>query len=64
MKTVVDDRFRIETVRFAFRFSCESCTHYDGEQHACSNGFPCAPHREVDLAHCRVVTFCKLFELE
>ena len=64
MKSVVDDRFRTEAARFAFRFTCESCIHYDREQRACSNGFPCAPHREVDLARRGVVTFCKLFELE
>lgn len=64
MKSRVDDRLRRETIRFALRFTCNSCAHYAPESRTCAHGFPTEPHRDVDLSQKRELEFCKLFELE
>ncbi|HEX9622093.1 MAG TPA: hypothetical protein VF989_18230 [Polyangiaceae bacterium] len=49
--------------RYAFRYGCESCAHYEIERSECSNGYPNAAHRERSLGERGTVVFCKLFEL-
>jgi hypothetical protein len=77
MKTLVDERLRLEADRFAFRFGCEHCAHFDVGQSspsaaaangtvgsaACANGYPSEAHRDVDLSTRSELFFCKEFEL-
>jgi|APDOM4702015191_1054821.scaffolds.fasta_scaffold1322225_1 hypothetical protein len=63
MLTRVDEDFRSEASRFALRFTCEVCAHFDPERDRCSHEYPNAPHRLVDAERVSVLSFCKLFEL-
>lgn len=63
MITRVDPRLQAEARTFALRFTCEDCAHFDPELARCGNGFPTAPHREIDLQVQRELEFCKGFEL-
>jgi hypothetical protein len=63
VKSAVDEQLRREVSKFVLRYTCDSCAHFDPEVGACGNGFPTAPHRDVDLARDREIVFCKLFEL-
>jgi hypothetical protein len=63
MRTLVDDTLRHEAARYHFRFGCEHCAHFEPERRVCSEGFPNAPHLEVDMAVILVLEFCKSFEL-
>ena len=62
MKTPVDERFREEARIFAFRFGCEDCAHFEPVHELCGNGYPTAPHANVDLGARRYLEFCKEFE--
>jgi hypothetical protein len=68
MRTAVDERLREESERFAFRFTCEHCAHWEGDAR-CSLGYPSEPHRLIDLRSLvelgskRSIEFCKAFEL-
>jgi hypothetical protein len=61
VRTRVDPRLRDEAARFAFRFACDDCAHFDEARARCSLGYPAAPRRgalaAVDLE------LCKEFEL-
>ncbi len=59
MKTRIDAQLRDEAARFALRFACEDCAHFDAG--ACAHGYPLAPERSA-LASEEVI-FCKEFEL-
>jgi hypothetical protein len=62
MKTRVDPRLRQEAARFAFRFACDDCAHFDAEGPArCSLGFAAAPRR--DALSQETFESCKTFEL-
>jgi hypothetical protein len=61
MKTRVGPLLRDEAARFALRFACEDCAHFDAERAACAHGYPPGPRRPA-LASDEVV-FCKEFEL-
>jgi hypothetical protein len=63
MITPVDEQLRHEAERFRFRFSCESCCHYDPERDRCGNGYPHQAHRGIRLQAAPEVVFCKEFEL-
>ncbi len=61
MRTAVDERLRDEAARFAFRFACEECAHFDAPAGACSLGYPASPRREeMRRTH---LELCKEFEL-
>jgi hypothetical protein len=61
VKTLVDARLRAEASRFAFRFACDDCAHFDLPRERCSLTYPAAPRREaLDGAG---VELCKTFEL-
>ncbi|HET7541478.1 MAG TPA: hypothetical protein VFK05_16495 [Polyangiaceae bacterium] len=62
MRTLVDLRLREEAARFQLRFTCEHCVHFAAERRACANGYPTAPHLDVDLSR-HSLEFCKEFEL-
>jgi hypothetical protein len=63
MLTRVDDEFRDQARRFALRFGCESCIHFDAEGQSCSNGYRTTAHSRLDLDSIRWLLFCKMFEL-
>jgi hypothetical protein len=63
MRSQVDDELIFEAERYAFRFTCESCSHFDPERLACGEGYPTQPHRGVDLGRVGSLEFCKAFEL-
>ncbi len=59
----VDPVLRREAALFQLRFGCESCAHFAPEARACGNGYPTAPHLDVDLARVQSLEFCKEFEV-
>jgi hypothetical protein len=61
VKTRVDARLRDEAARFAFRFACEDCAHFDAARSRCSLGYPDAPRRR-DLEGASL-ELCKEWEL-
>jgi hypothetical protein len=63
MKTPVDDRLRDEARRYAFRFACDDCVHFDAPSSRCSLGYPSAPRRDALEAEGALLELCKSFEL-
>ncbi len=63
MKTCVDQQLQREAETFRFRFQCDDCAHFDDKDARCSHGYPCAPHRSIDLGRQHSLVFCKEFEL-
>ncbi|HEX3771608.1 MAG TPA: hypothetical protein VHV30_12110 [Polyangiaceae bacterium] len=62
MKTPVDARLRDEAARFAFRFACDDCAHFDAGAARCSLQFP-ATLRRGALEEAPAIELCKAFEL-
>jgi hypothetical protein len=61
VRTLVDERLRDEARRFAFRFACDDCAHFDAEPERCSLAYPATPRRDdMGRAH---LELCKAFEL-
>jgi hypothetical protein len=65
MRVPRTEEFDEEALRFAFRFTCEACAHFDHRTERCRHDYPSEMHRarfyadrEADLL------FCKEFELE
>jgi hypothetical protein len=65
VKTPIDVRLREEAARYAFRFACEDCIHFNPQRERCSLAFPPSPRRGVlDLAvPADGLELCKSFEL-
>jgi hypothetical protein len=63
MKTSVDSRLRQEAERFALRFECEDCAHFEEGSGRCAEGFPNDVHRAGRLDGSDRIVFCKRFEL-
>ena len=61
MNTRVDVRLLEEVTRFAFRFACDDCAHFDDRRERCSLGYPAEPRR--DALGAASLDFCKTFEL-
>jgi hypothetical protein len=62
VKTAVDARLRDEAARFAFRFACDDCAHFDERREQCSLGFPATPRRDaLSASH---LELCKAYELD
>ena len=61
MKTPVDGRLREEAARYALRFACEDCAHFEPASGRCSLEYPASPRREALLAD--ELELCKEFEL-
>lgn len=61
MRTLIDDRLRDEAVRYAFRFACDDCAHFDERRARCSLGYPAAPRRPALVG--THLELCKSFEL-
>lgn len=61
MRTRVDLQLRVEAEKFAFRFACDDCAHFNPSASACSLSFEAAPRRDgLDGTH---LELCKAFEL-
>jgi hypothetical protein len=61
MMTRVDERLLDEAARFALRFACEDCVHFDASTERCSLSYPAAPRRDaLRRGH---LELCKSFEL-
>jgi hypothetical protein len=61
VRVAADEQFLHEVERFALRFTCESCLHFDRAAASCGNGWPTAEHRQVPPPG-GLVVFCKEFE--
>jgi hypothetical protein len=61
--TRVDEQLRREAERFALRFGCESCAHFEPGARTCANGYPNAAHVDERLGSREALAFCKEFEL-
>jgi hypothetical protein len=61
VKTRVDARLRDEAVRYALRFACEDCAHFDPASARCSLEYPASPRR--DALEAEELELCKAFEL-
>jgi hypothetical protein len=61
VRTRVDPCLRDEAARFAFRFACDDCAHFDEARARCSLGYPAAPRRGA-LADANL-ELCKEYEL-
>lgn len=47
MKTTVDARLLREARRFALRFACDDCAHFDPDHERCSLRFDAAPRQSA-----------------
>jgi hypothetical protein len=61
MKTLTDPTLVDEAARFALRFACDDCAHFDAARERCAHGYPAAPRR--DALQGAELSFCKEFEL-
>ncbi len=61
MRTLVDARLREEAARYALRFACEDCAHFDPASGRCSLGYPASPRHDALLGD--ALELCKEFEL-
>jgi hypothetical protein len=66
VKTRADVRLREEAARFAFRFACDDCVHFDLARARCAHGYPAAPRQDALATSASPddeLAFCKEFEL-
>lgn len=62
MRTLVDSRLREEAARYALRFACEDCAHFDPTATGrCSLEYPASPRRDALAGE--ELELCKEFEL-
>jgi hypothetical protein len=61
----LDAALREECERFAFRFCCDDCVHFDPKgEGRCAHGFPIGRHRaQLQQEDGAEVHFCKEFSL-
>ncbi|HSQ65795.1 MAG TPA: hypothetical protein VLM85_21385 [Polyangiaceae bacterium] len=57
------ERLLVEASRFALRYTCDDCAHFDEQLAACGHGYPTTPHRAARLPQAGEIVFCKEFEL-
>jgi hypothetical protein len=58
-----DALLREQAQRFALRFACEDCAHFDAERARCVHGYIERPSVSDLEKPDGVITFCKEFEL-
>jgi hypothetical protein len=59
-------RFEAERQRFALRFTCEHCSHFQAERERCAHGYPTDAHRSARYEAASPdaeLVFCKDFDL-
>jgi len=61
VRTRVDSQLREEAEKFAFRFACDDCAHFEATTASCSLSFEAAPRR--DALRGTHLELCKAFEL-
>ena len=58
--------FAEERARYALRFTCEHCSHFQVDHGRCTHGYPTAVHRAAHYEQADETTelvFCKDFDL-
>jgi hypothetical protein len=58
--------FVAQRARFALRFTCEHCVHFQAEHERCTHGYPTEVHRAARYEQAAEETdlvFCKDFDL-
>jgi hypothetical protein len=58
--------FVAQRERFALRFTCEHCSHFQAERERCTHGYPTEVHRGARYDEASAETelvFCKDFDL-
>jgi hypothetical protein len=55
--------FDAERERFALRFCCEDCGHFDARTASCRHEWPNEQHRGEAALRLATLDFCKEFEL-
>jgi hypothetical protein len=63
MRTPIDEQLLEETSRYALKYTCEACAHFNVVDGSCSLGYPNGGHRLVPLQLGKKLTFCKEFTL-
>ncbi|MCC6750015.1 MAG: hypothetical protein IT371_20285 [Deltaproteobacteria bacterium] len=65
MRLPLAPTFHEEAERYALRFCCEDCAHFDPDENACAHEWPDDEHRTAFYADpaCDRLVFCKEFEL-
>ena len=66
MEVKFSREFDAQRERFAFRFTCEHCAHFDDEKEVCIHGFPNEMHRlgyYIAEKRPKTIVFCKDFDL-
>lgn len=67
MRTPADHRLRDEAQRFALRFACDDCAHFDADNIRCAHEYPLEPRRDalamIGPNEPPPIAFCKEFEL-
>lgn len=66
MKQRCTERFVDERQRYALRFTCEHCSHFQAERERCTHGYPTEVHRAgryEEAAADTELVFCKDFDL-
>jgi len=64
VRTPVDAEFIRQATALRLRFACEDCAFFEPRSRECSEGYPNAGHRDVNLRGGTSLEFCKSFELE
>lgn len=65
MRLPVTPEFERDRRRYALRFTCEDCAHFERGPGECSFTFPTHEHRDAAyVPPYESVVFCKAFELE
>ena len=62
MRTRVDAQLMSEARRWALRWACEDCAHFDRAAGVCGNRWPTDDHRASLLRDGAELAFCKEFE--
>ncbi len=62
MQTRVTPQLMSEARRWALRWACEHCAHFDRAASVCGNGWPTDEHRAELLRDGGEIAFCKEFE--
>ena len=66
MRQRLTSTFREERARFALRFTCEDCSHFQVERERCAHGYPNEVHRGARYEQASEqldLVFCKDFDL-
>ncbi|HEX6246006.1 MAG TPA: hypothetical protein VFZ61_34005 [Polyangiales bacterium] len=66
MKQRCSQTFTEQRARYALRFTCEHCSHFQVERGSCTHGYPTGVHRSAryeEPSEDTELVFCKDFDL-